>query len=920
LTTPVPDPGPPERRGRGRNGHQQADPSWFAGPLYDDTGWHLDLSEPQDTDDRPDQVRPAGADPRPDGGRYPEPGASGDSSFRYESTYDGNGAYPPQPGYDRPASGQGQVGDRPSGRHARHARSDPDGPAAPPPRDRPGQEPYQRAWRESPGPRPGGDPYQEYGGYREPDDEAGRRGYPPPGDDSPPRQSGHGGYPQSQPYTGQLSYPEPEFRDRAGYPESRRNYPGPDAHPQPGHSEPRSFDGGPSYQDPRPYPDNPAYQDPRSHHDHPGQLDPRPHPEQPAYEDPRRDPGQLGSHPARPDPEYWSMSDPAVQPDARPDPPASNPGWDRPGEPAFMKYRDPPVYADPPGQPFTEQTMILPVMWSAQTQAADAATDDATQRAAAGSPSIVRSSGVMAIGTLASRLTGFVRTLVQVYALGLVALSTVYNNSNTLPNVVYNLALGGILTSVIVPLIVNAAKRGSDGGEAYDQRMFSLITAALLGITVVATLAAAPLVDLYKGHISGSNLHLLVIFAYFFIPQIFFYGMSSLIGAILNARGSFAAPMWTPIVNNVVVIAVLLLFMMDAGPLAGAKNPHLSGNQVLLLGVGTTLGIAAQTAALIPALRKVGFRWRPRWDFRRSEATEIGRMGGWMFCYIAATQVAFLVTTNVCNIADPQNGYSAYTYAWQLFQLPYAVVGISVITALLPRMSSHASDGRLSLVRDDFSAGVRLASVIVVPCSLILAALGPGLALVFLDHGAAAGAGGASKADYVGVVFAVFCLGLLPYMLFQLQLRVFYSLHDSKTPALIGLGTMSLNIVANVIALNVLPPHEVVAGLGVGFGLANLLGTFLAWRILSRRLHGLDGTAIRGTLVRMHAAAIPAALFAITIGLLVTDIVAGGRTGAAITIVVGGGGALLLYVMFARALRVSELTSLGRSLMARFGR
>ncbi len=918
MTTPVPDPGPPERRGRGRNGHQQADPSWYAGPLYDDTGWHLDLSEQQDTDDRPDRVRQGEPDPRPDGGRFPEPGASGDSSFRYERTYDRNGAYPPQPGHDRPASSQGQVGDRPGGRHARHARSD-DGPAGPW-RDMPAQEPYQRGWNDAAGPPPGGDPYQDYRGYREPG-EAGHRGYPPPGDSSYPRQPGHRGYPEPQPFTGQPSYPDSEFRDSASQPESQRSYPAaPDAHPPSGYFEPRSPDGSPPYQDPRPHPDNPLYQDPRSRHESPGPLDPRPHPDNPAYQDPRPDYGRLGSRSAPPDPEYWSMSDPAVQQGSRPDLPAPPPGWERPGEPAFMKYPDPPIYPEPPGQPYTEHTMILPVMWSAQTQAADAATEDATQRAA-GSPSIVRSSGVMAIGTLASRLTGFVRTLIQVYALGTVALSTVYNNANTLPNVVYNLALGGILTSVIVPLIVNAAKRGSDGGEAYDQRMFSLITAALLGITLVATLAAAPLVDLYKGDISGSNLHLLVIFAYFFIPQIFFYGMSSLIGAVLNSRGSFAAPMWTPVVNNVVVIAVLVMFMMTARPaLASSSFPHVSGGEVLLLGVGTTLGIAAQTAALVPSLRRVGFRWRPRWDFRRGEASEIGRMGGWMFCYIAATQVAFLVTTNICNVAQPGTGYTAYTYAWQLFQLPYAVVGISVITALLPRMSAHASEGRLRLVREDFSVGVRLASVIVVPCSLILAALGPGLALVFLDHGGAASAGGAARADYIGVVFAVFCLGLLPYMLFQLQLRVFYSLHDSKTPALIGLGTMSLNIAANVIALNVLPPRDVVAGLGVGFGLANLLGAFLAWRILSRRLHGLDGPTIGGTLVRMYAAAIPAALFAITIGLLVTDIVAGGRTGAAITIVVGGGGALLLYVLFARALRVSELTSLGRSLMARLGR
>ncbi len=204
----------------------------------------------------------------------------------------------------------------------------------------------------------------------------------------------------------------------------------------------------------------------------------------------------------------------------------------------------------------------------------------------------------MAAGTIASRLTGFLRTLVQASALGGAAASVAYNTANTLPNVVYNLALGGILTSVIVPLIVNAARRDADGGEGYDQRMFTLITFALLGITVIATLAAAPIADLYKGSISdshGSNqLHLMIIFAYFFIPQIFFYGMSSLISAILNARGSFAAPMWTPVVNNFVVIAVLGLYMaMVAGQhpnpsavLAG--HIPISSGQVALLGIGTT--------------------------------------------------------------------------------------------------------------------------------------------------------------------------------------------------------------------------------------------------------------------------------------------------------------------------------------------
>jgi putative peptidoglycan lipid II flippase len=517
---------------------------------------------------------------------------------------------------------------------------------------------------------------------------------------------------------------------------------------------------------------------------------------------------------------------------------------------------------------------------------------------------LVRSSGVMAVGTLGSRLTGFLRTIFQSYALGVAFLASAYNLSNTLPNVVYNLALGGILTSVIVPLIVNAGRRDSDGGFGYGQRMFTLVTLALAGVTVLAMALVVPIVGLYSGSkVTGTTEHLAIIWALFFIPQIFFYGVSSLIAAILNSRGSFAAPMWTPIVNNLVVIGFLGAYVAMAGL---NKTPStISAAEVQLLGFGTTLGIVAQTIALLPALRRVGFRWRPRLDFRRAEVREIGRMAGWMFCYIGGTQVAFLVTTKLAG--DSTTGISDYNYAWLLFQLPYAVVGISVITALLPRMSAHASERRFGLVRSDFSTGVRLASAIVVPCSLVLAVIGPSLGQLFF-HGSTS----PSEAHYVGVVFAVFCLGLTPYMLFQLQLRVFYSLHDSKTPALIGIVTMTVNIVTNLIALNTLPNSELVAGLGAGFGVANLVGAVIAWRILAVRLRGLDGWRIGRSLVRMHAATVPAALIAVVVGML---------SGSAIaTVIVGGGLALLLYVLFARALRIDELSSLSNAMLGRLRR
>ena len=536
---------------------------------------------------------------------------------------------------------------------------------------------------------------------------------------------------------------------------------------------------------------------------------------------------------------------------------------------------------------------------------------------AADDASLVRSSGIMALGTLASRVTGFLRTAVFGYALGAATLADAYNNANTLPNVVYNLALGGILTSVVVPLLVSAAKRDADRGEAYDQRMFTLGALALAGITLVATLAAGPLVALYAASVHGSERSVMVVFAYFFIPQIFFYGVSSLAGAILNARGHFAAPMWTPVVNNMVVIAVGLLFMVTAG--LNLSTATISSGQVQLLGIGTTLGIVAQTAALIPALRKAGFRWRPRFDFRKAEVAEIRRMAAWMFGYIATTQVAFLVTTRVANEAAVRahhlhgSGYTDYSYAWLLFQLPYAIVGISVITALLPRMSAHAADHRYGLVSDDFSAGVRLSSVIVVPAAVVLAVLGPPLAEVLLGYGSMSFA----DARYLGVVFAVFSLGLAPYMMFQLLLRVFYALHDSRTPALIGVLTMAVNITANLIALAVLPAADVVAGLGAGFGAANLVGAVAGWWILSRRLGGLDGRRIGISLVKMHLSAIPGVLCAAAVTVMVSAVLPAGTLAALIIVALSGSGALLLYVLFAKALGVGELTDLSSTVTTR---
>ncbi|HEX2824578.1 MAG TPA: murein biosynthesis integral membrane protein MurJ, partial [Streptosporangiaceae bacterium] len=529
--------------------------------------------------------------------------------------------------------------------------------------------------------------------------------------------------------------------------------------------------------------------------------------------------------------------------------------------------------------------------------------------------SLVRSGAGMAVGTLVSRGTGFLRTLVLVYAVGLGALGNAYNTANTLPNLVYYLMLGGIFTAVVVPLLVRAAKRDPDRGEAYAQRLFSLGALALLVVTVLATLAAGPLVDLLAPHIYGAEHNLMVVWAYFFIPQIFFYGMSSLIGAVLNTRGRFAAPMWTPVINNLVVIVVGGFYIVTAGV---TKNPAtISPAEVQWLGIGTTFGVVAQTVALFPSLRGAGFRWRPTLGFQRTEVSEIGRMARWMLVYVVSQSAGNVIALRVANTASAgQNGISAYSIAWQLFQLPYAIVGISVITALLPRMSEHASARRYSLVRDDFSIGVRLAAVIVVPAAIYLGLLGGPLAEFLFSYGSTDPA----HARYVGETFGLFSLGLVPYMLTQLQLRVFYSFQDSRTAALVGVLTMGVSIAANYIALAILPHPDVVAGLAVAYGIANLTGTLAGWALLLRRVGSLDGWAIARSLTRMHLATVPGLIFAVAVMIGAGHVAhnPGAVYGLLVT-VVGGGGAFALYALSARALRVGEFGFLARTMAARFG-
>jgi len=241
-------------------------------------------------------------------------------------------------------------------------------------------------------------------------------------------------------------------------------------------------------------------------------------------------------------------------------------------------------------------------------------------------------------------------------------------------------------------------------------------------------------------------------------------------------------------------------------------------------------------------------------------------------------------------------------------------VGISVISALLPRMSGHATDRRYSLVRDDFSKGVRVASVIVVPAAVFLGVLGAPLCEFLFAHGNTTW----QQARYIGEVFGAFSIGLVPFMFTQLQLRVFYSFRENRTPAILGMAMLIIGVIGDLAALEFLPPTRTVVGLAFAFDLVTLSGSILAWPMLLRRVGSLDGWRITRSLVRMFLATVPGLLFAFVMMAVVGSFMHQGPVYGFITTVVGGSGALVLYAICARLLGIEEFRTLMRSLVGRF--
>lgn len=524
----------------------------------------------------------------------------------------------------------------------------------------------------------------------------------------------------------------------------------------------------------------------------------------------------------------------------------------------------------------------------------------------------------MALGTVASRATGFVRNAAIAAVLGVHTVGAAYNVANTTPNIVYELLLGGILTSVVVPILVRAAREDADGGEAYAQRLLSLVVVVLVVASVLLVAFAPELVGLYLHGADGATRRLAVVLARYFLPQMLFYGAGAVMGAILNVRGRFGPPMWAPVLNNLVVIATCVLFLALPGT-GGVSAATISPIDELVLGLGTTLGIVAQTIALVPSLRASGFRLRFRTDLRGAGLGAIGRLGRWVLLYVVINQAAFVVVVNLANdgrLNAAGRGYASYVNAYVLWQLPHAVVAVSVITALLPRMSRAATEGRLDDLRDALNRGLRLTVSVLVPAAIGFAVLGRVLAVVVFGHLRTS----VDDAAFIGSVLAVFALGLLPYSAYQLQLRAFYALQDTRTPTVITLIASATMVAVDVPLYLVLPDHLKVLGLAAGHAASFVVGLLVCSRVLGRRIGGLGARDVVRTTVRCAAAAVLPGLAAAAVVRAVLAAAGDGGLAALLALVLGGAVLGAGYVAAARRLRIQELDDVLGPVLARLGR
>ncbi|MEU2668671.1 murein biosynthesis integral membrane protein MurJ [Streptomyces sp. NPDC007164] len=537
---------------------------------------------------------------------------------------------------------------------------------------------------------------------------------------------------------------------------------------------------------------------------------------------------------------------------------------------------------------------------------------------------ILKSSALMAAGTLVSRLTGFVRSLVITAALGAALLGDSFTIAYTLPTMIYILTVGGGLNSVFVPQLVRSMKDDEDGGEAYANRLLTLVMVALGVIVAIAVFAAPWLIHMMSPTIAQDTAanSVSVTFARYCLPTIFFMGVHVVMGQILNARGKFGAMMWTPVLNNIVMIFTFGMFIWVYGTSAESQMgvQTIPPEGVRLLGIGTLLGLVVQALAMVPYLREAGFRFRPRFDWKGHGLGKTVKLAKWTVLFVLANQAGVIVVTQLATSAGKLSGkdgtgFLAYSNAQLIWGMPQAIITVSVMAALLPRISRAAHDDDPGAVRDDISQGLRNSAVAIVPVAFSFLALGlPMCTLLYASAGTEA-------ARSMGFILMAFGLGLIPYSVQYVVLRGFYAYEDTRTPFYNTVIVAAVNAAASALCYLVLPARWAVVGMAASYGLAYAVGVGIAWRRLRNRLGGdLDGAHVVRTYARLCLAAIPAAVLGGGVGFAVLLGLGEGAFGSLAALICGGAVLLGVFFVAAKRMRIEEINGMVGMVRGRLGR
>jgi putative peptidoglycan lipid II flippase len=521
--------------------------------------------------------------------------------------------------------------------------------------------------------------------------------------------------------------------------------------------------------------------------------------------------------------------------------------------------------------------------------------------------SAASNSAIMAIGSLVSRGTGFLRTVVLAAALGGAAINDAYTTAQVLPGIVYELLLGALLSSTIIPVLVRRRKADPDGGEAYTQRLVTLTVVVLGAAALIVTLLASALTLLYTSNDQSDAFRSLVTkISYLTLPMIFFIGLSGILTAVLNTRGHFAMPMFTPILNNLVVIATAAVYVLIYGAKA-IRPEQMTNGQILLLGGGTLLGVVIQSLGLLPALRKIGYSWRWRFDFRALGLRELGRIGIWALCYVVVTQVGQVVAFNLLNRASGEGaaGPAIYNNVFLLMYMAHGIISVSIITALTPRMSAAAADHRHADMAADLARGTRMITAVLTPVAICYAVLAAPIAVALFRRGAFT----QEDANRTAIVLVVTAVALVPFSISQLFTVGLYARQETKAAALVNLPVVGLRILVQLIVFALFSAAFAAPGLMFANALSYAAAGLITAVLMHRRIGAIGIGGILVTVVKVGVAAVGATV----VGLAVVYVLPGGWTPnmaeALLQLVVGGLAIGGTYVAIALGLKVSEINS-----------